>query len=59
MEIQLQKMPRRIRLHGKVDFLNNSFIYKNVEMKSSMDTYSRPLISESNIKLEFEVIMAP
>ena len=58
MEIQLQKVPHRIKLHRKVDVFNNSVIYENVEMKFSMNTYSRPLISESNIKLEFDVNMA-
>ena len=33
----------------KGNFFNNSVIYKNVELKFSMDTYSGPLISESNI----------
>ena len=58
MEIQLQKVPRRMKLHRKVDVLNNSVIYKNIELKFSMYTYSGPLISESNIKLQFDVIMA-
>ena len=58
IEIQLQKVPRRIELNRKLIFFNNSVFYKNVEIKLSIDTYSRPLISESNIKLEFDVIMA-
>ena len=58
MEIQLQKVPRRVKLHKKVKVLNNSVIYKNVELKFGMDTYSGPPISESNIKLQFDVIMA-
>ena len=49
MEIQLQKVLRRIKLHREVKFLNNSVIYKNVELKLSTDTYSGLLISESNI----------
>ena len=49
MEIQLQKVPCRMKLHRELKFFNNSVIYKNVELKFSMDTYSGPLISESNI----------
>ena len=49
MEIQLQKVPCRMKLHRELTFLNNSVIYKNVELKFSTDTYSGPLISESNI----------
>ena len=47
--MERQLVPRRIKLHREVKFLNNSVIYKNVELKFSMDTYSGPLISESNI----------
>ena len=39
----------RMKLHRELTFFNNSIIYKNVELKFSMDTYSGPLISESNI----------
>ena len=49
MEIQLQKVPCRMKLHRELTFFNNSIIYKNVELKFSMDTYSGPLISENNI----------
>ena len=49
MEIQLQKVPCRMKLHRELTFFNNSVIYKNVELKFSMDTYFGPLISESNI----------
>ena len=49
MEIQLQKVPCRRKLHRELTFFNNSIIYKNVELKFSMDTYSGPLISEDNI----------
>ena len=49
MEIQLQKVHCRMKLHRELNFFNNSVIYKNVELKFSMDTYSGPLISESNI----------
>ena len=38
-----------MKLHRELEFFNNSVIYKNVELKFSMDTYSGPLISESNI----------
>ena len=38
-----------MKLHRELTFLNNSIIYKNVELKFSMDTYSGPLISENNI----------
>ena len=49
MEIQLQKVPCKMKLHGEPKFLNNSVIYKNVELKFSTDTYFWPLILESNI----------
>ena len=49
MEIQLQKVHCRMKLHRELKVFNNSVIYKNVELKFSMDTYSGPLISESNI----------
>ena len=49
MEIQLQKVPCRMKLHRELTFENNSVIYKYVELKFSMDTYSGPLISENNI----------
>ena len=49
MEIQLQKVPCRMKLRRELTFFNNSIIYKNVELKFSMDTYSGPLISENNI----------
>ena len=49
MEIQLQKVLCRMKLHRELTFFNNSVIYKNVDLKFSMDTYSGPLISESNI----------
>ena len=39
----------RMKLHRDLNIFNNSVIYKNVELKFSMDTYSGPLISESNI----------
>ena len=39
-------------------FLNNSVVYKNVELKFSMGTDFGPLISKSIIKLQFDVIMA-
>ena len=38
-----------MKLHRELTFFNNSVIYKNVELKFIMDTYSGPLISESNI----------
>ena len=49
MERQLQKVPCRMKLHRELTFFNNSIIYKNVELKFSMDTYSGLLISENNI----------
>ena len=49
MEIQLQKVPCRMKLHRVLKFLNNSVIYKNVELKCSIGTYSGLLISKSNI----------
>ena len=38
-----------MKLHRELRFFNNSVIYKNVELKFSMDTYSGPLILESDI----------
>ena len=38
-----------MKLHRELTFLNNSVIYKNVELKFSMDNYSGLLISESNV----------
>ena len=49
MRIQLRKVSCRMKLHRELKFFNNSVIYKNSELKFSMDTYSGPLISESNI----------
>ena len=49
MEIQSQKVPCRMKLHRELTICNNSIIYKIVELKFSMDTYSGPLISENNI----------
>ena len=35
-----------MKLHRELKFFNSSIIYKNVELKFSMDTSSVPLISE-------------
>ena len=51
MGIQLQKVPSRLKYHREANFFNNSVIYKNVELKFSMDGYSGPMISENNINL--------
>ena len=57
MAAKLQKVPYKIWLNRKVKFLNNSLIFKDIELKFGMETNSVPLNSKSNIKLEFDVIL--
>ena len=57
MATKLQKVPSKIWLNSKVKFLNNSVIFKDIELKFAIETNVGPLNSKSNIKLEFEVIM--
>ena len=57
MAIKLQKkVARRIWLQRKVTFLNNSVIYKDIELKFSIEINFEPLSLKSNIKLQFDVM---
>ena len=38
-------------------FLNNSVIFKDIELKFDKETNSGPLNSQINIKFEFDVII--
>ena len=57
MATKLQKVPCKTWLNRKVKFLNNSVIFKDIELEFSMETTSGPLNSKSNIKLGFDVIV--
>ena len=57
MATKLQKVPCKIWLNRKVKFLNNSVIFKDIELEFGMETNVGPLNSKSNIKLEFDVIV--
>ena len=57
MATKLQKVLCKIWLNRKVKFLNNSVIFKDIELKFGMETNFGPLMSKSNIKLEFDVIV--
>ena len=59
MATKLQKVPCKIRFNRKVKFLNNSVIFKDIELEFGMKTNFEPLNSKSNIKLEFYVIVTP
>ena len=41
----------------KVKFLNNSIIFKDIELKFGIQTNFGPLNSKCNIKVQFDVIM--
>ena len=56
MATKLQKVHCKIWLNRKMKVLNNSVIFKDTELKFSMETKLGPLNSKSNIKLEFDVI---
>ena len=51
MATKLQKVPRRIWLYAKVKFLNNSVIYKDIELKFGMESNFKTMSSKSNIIL--------
>ena len=55
MATKLQKVPDKIWLNRKMKFLNNSVIFKDIELKFGMETNFGQLNSKSNIKLEFDV----
>ena len=57
MATKLQKVSCRICIHRKVKRLNNSVIWKDIELKLSMETNFGPLSSKGNIKLEFDIIV--
>ena len=57
MATKLQKVPCKIWLNRKVKFLNNSVIFKDIELEFGKETNVGPLNSKSNIKLEFDVIV--
>ena len=57
MATKLQKVPCKIWLNRKVKFLNNSVIFKDIELEFGMETNFGPLKSKGNIKLEFDVIV--
>ena len=54
---KITKVPCKIWLNRKVKFLNNSVIFKDIELKFDIYTNFGPLNSKSNIKVEFDVIM--
>ena len=57
MATKLQKVPCKIGLNRKVKFLNNSVIFKDIELEFGVETNFGSLNSKSNIKLEFDVIV--
>ena len=44
-------------LNRKLKFLNNSVIFKDIELKFGMEINFGPLNSKCSIKLEFDIIM--
>ena len=57
MTTKLQKVSCRTCIHRKVKLLNNSVIWKDIELKLTIKTNFGPLSSKSNIKLGFDVIV--
>ena len=57
MATKLQKLPCKIWLNRKVNFFNNSVIFKDIELEFRMETNFGPLNSKSNVNLEFDVIV--
>ena len=57
MATKLHKVPCKIWLNRKVNFLNNSVIFKDIELEFGMETNFGPMNSKSNINLEFGVIV--
>ena len=57
MATKLQKVPCKILPIKKVKFLNNSVIFKDIELKFGIEINFGPLNSKSNIKLEFDVLV--
>ena len=57
MATKLQKVPCKIWLNREEKLLNNSVIFKDIELKFRMKTNFWALNSKSNIKLEFDVIV--
>ena len=58
MVTKLEKVPCKIWPNRKVKFLNNSVIFKDIELEFGMETNFGSLNSKSNIKLKFEVTVA-
>ena len=54
---KITKVPCKIWLNRKVKFLNNSVIFKDIELEFGMETNFGPLNPKSNINLEFDVIV--
>ena len=54
---KITKVPCKIWLNRKVKFLNNSVIFKDIEVEFGMETNFGPQNSKSSIKLEFDVIV--
>ena len=57
MVTNLQKVPCKIWLNRKVNFFNNSVIFKDIELEFGTETNFGPLNSKGKIKLEFDVIV--
>ena len=57
MATKLPKVPCKISLNREVKVLNNSVIFKDIELEFGMETNFGPLNSKSNIKLEYDVIV--
>ena len=56
MATKLQRVTCKIWLNRKVKSLNNSIIFKNIELKFGMEDNFAHLNSKSSIKLEFDFI---
>ena len=57
MATKLQNLPCKIWLNRKVKFLNNSIIFKDIDLEFGIETNFGPINAKSNIKLEFDVIV--
>ena len=53
--IKITKVPCKIWLNGKVNFFNNSVIFKGIELEFGMETNFGSLSSKRHIKLDFDV----
>ena len=57
MATKLQKLPCKIWFNRKDKVLNNSLIFKDIELEFGMETNFGPLDSKSKMNLEFDIIM--